>query len=136
MKETNFVVMLLQEMLVELKKLNFRAKGETWPANLTISNTAVLTIDFKESKATLNTPDPTFTQNILMPEASLVGLTVTNDGPFNIQYATNRALSTTEANATLKPSETAVLDFKGPSIVRLNIVAIGGPSNVRLVGLI
>lgn len=127
---------LLQLILYELQKLNYQAKGETWPANITLSATAVLTIDFEDGKATLSTPDPIFTQNILIPQARLLGLTIINDGPNQIQYATNRPLSNTEANATLRSSESTTLDFKRPSIVRINLVAIGGSSTVRLVGLI
>src|SRR5213593_4587589 len=94
-----YVVQLLQAILAELKN---NAKGETWPATLNIPSTAVLTIDFVDGTAKLSSSNPTFNTNIDIPQDKLLGMTVTNDGPNDIMYATNRPLNSGQANATLK----------------------------------
>lgn len=127
---------MLRGILEELVKLNYMAKGEVWPAEITVTSSAVLTIDFEDGIAKLSTPDPTFSQNIIIPQAKLLALTIINDGPNPIQYATNKSLNSGMANATLKKGESTVLDFKRPCVIRVNLLAIDGNAQVRLVGLI
>ena len=119
-----------------LDELRIKPKGQVWPATVTVPNKAVLTIDFEDSTTKLSTPDPTFTQNIQIPQEKLFSVTITNDGPFPIQYSTNKPLNSGDAAATLNAGNGTQLNFEKPVITRINLIALGGQSIVRIVGLI
>src|SRR6185436_10684652 len=123
----------LQQILLELR---IRPKGEVWPATITVPATAVLTIDFEDGTAKLSQPNDTFTQIVNIPQEKLFALTITNDGPNLVQYSTNKQISAKDADAALRVGETVPLNFTKPCVTRLHLIAFGGTSVVRIVGLI
>jgi hypothetical protein len=127
------VIGYLREILEELR---LGPRGETWPATVTVPATAVLTIDFEDGKAKLSQPLDVFTQIVNIPQTKLFALTITNDGPNLVQYSTNKNISSKDADAALRVGETVPLNFLKPCVTRLHLIAIGGPSTVRIVGLI
>ena len=119
-----------------LEELRLGPRGETWPATVTVPSTAVLSIDFEDGTAKLSQPNDVFSQIVNIPQNKLFALTITNDGPNLVQYSTNKPISSVDADAALRVGETVPLNFLKPCISRLHLLAIGGPSVVRIVALI
>ena len=119
-----------------LEELRIKPNGEVCPATLTVPATAVLTIDFEDCTAKLSQPNDLFTQIVNIPQEKLFSLTITNDGPNLVQYSTNKNITANDADTALRVGETVPLNFQKPCVVRLHLIAIGGPSVVRIVGLI
>ena len=119
-----------------LEELKVGPRGEVWPATITVPSTAVLTVDFEDGTAKLAQPDDNFPQIVNIPQSKLFSLTITNDGPNLVQYSTNKQTSSLDTDAALRVGETVPLNFTKPCVSRLHLIAIGGQSVVRIVGLI
>lgn len=119
-----------------LEELRIGPRGETWPATLTVPSTAVLTIDFDDGTFKAPVLGNTVNQNINVPQVPLFALYITNDGPNLVQYSTNKPITSKESDAPIRVGETVPLNFNKPVILRLHLLAIGGQSTVRVVGLI
>jgi hypothetical protein len=73
--------------------------------------------------------------NVIIPQAKLLSLTIINDGVGDILFSTNTYIADSYARTPLVQDENIKLKYDTPTIERINIHAPTANAQVRLIGV-
>lgn len=112
-------------------------RGESYGMKFTLpSGSPMLTIDFKDGTSYLARPDDTFTTALYIPQYKLFSMHITNYGPGSLQFATNRPIMSSDAEAPIDVMETLPFDFHNMVVERINLLPVNGACTVRIIALV